>query len=211
MLDQSGRSNGNSLAYVTEELASDVTLEGTPSFSLVASLNGPSPYLTALLVDYGDQATNQSYLSTEPEFTSASLYDSGTGCKAGSITLPEDYSMDRLESNSGCALPDKTSPGKPGTNFRVIGRGWLDVRNRASDTSQEEVRDGTTLTFSFNGEPINYTVKSGHKLGIVIVSTDHKYTLHYLGTSGTAQTSLAVNTELSRITLPVKSGSSALD
>ncbi|WP_042357391.1 Xaa-Pro dipeptidyl-peptidase [Bacillus rubiinfantis] len=47
-----GQSSENRLAYVTDELANEVRLSGTPKVSIRASIDRPVANLTALLVDY---------------------------------------------------------------------------------------------------------------------------------------------------------------
>ncbi|MFD7984250.1 CocE/NonD family hydrolase [Kitasatospora indigofera] len=190
-----GASNANSLAYLTPALNQPLTLEGAPSFSIKAKLNGVSPYLTAMLVDYGPQ--------------SYGFYD-------GDDTDPTHTLCDGTAdgTNTGCSAPYKkftrgVSLAHP--NFRVISRGWLDSRNNQfGDRKEFWVIDNLSYTFNWTGQPTNYTVPAGHQLGIVLVSTDKIYTPHYVGTSGTATTTLTATTESSTVTLPVKSGQQAL-
>ncbi len=53
LLVNEDQADPNRLAYLTGPLPSAVRVDGIPSVSLRASLDGRSPYLTALLVDYG--------------------------------------------------------------------------------------------------------------------------------------------------------------
>ena len=53
LVDNELAADPNRLAYLTRPLTGDVRLSGTPRVTMRASLAGRSPYLTALLVDYG--------------------------------------------------------------------------------------------------------------------------------------------------------------
>ncbi|MFC6600264.1 CocE/NonD family hydrolase [Kitasatospora paranensis] len=192
VLDPNGASNADSLAYITPKLTDAVTLEGFPSFSVNASLNGPSPYLTALLVDYGPQK-----------------YTAYSGSTSGQATLCDGVADG---TNTGCSAPYTTGIYYPTShpNFRVVARGWLDGRNYMNDSTTSLLTDGSVHQFQWKGQPTEYTVPAGHQLGVVLVSSDKKYTPRYVGTSGTESSTLTARTEFSSVTLPVKAGGAAL-
>jgi X-Pro dipeptidyl-peptidase len=168
----------NRLAYLTGPLARPVRVDGIPSLSLRASLDGRSPYLTALLVDYG----------TDTRPTGARVNTGEEVCYGQSV--PGD---------SGCtirqALHTETAP------YKIITRGWLDARNRHGFARTEPIEAGRTYTFRWDLEPADYTVKAGHRLGVILLSTDHDYTLRY-----PAGTKVGVRPGVSRVLLPLARG-----
>jgi X-Pro dipeptidyl-peptidase len=147
----------NRLAYVTGALPADVRISGTPTVSVRASLkDGASPYLTALLVDYGtDVRPNGTLLSTGQSYCYGQGIPGDTGC----TTLR--------------TLGTATTP------YKIVTRGWLDVRNRHRADRTEPLRAGRDYTFAWDFQPTDYLFKKGHRLGLVIISTDYDYTLRY--------------------------------
>ncbi|WP_327585573.1 Xaa-Pro dipeptidyl-peptidase [Nonomuraea sp. NBC_00507] len=150
-------SDPNRLAYTTGGLPADVRISGTPTVSVRASFkNGASPYLTALLVDYGtDVRPNGSLLSTGQTY----CYGQGVPGDTGCTTLR--------------VLGTATTP------YKIVTRGWLDVRNRHRQDRTEPLRPGKEYTFTWDFQPTDYVFKKGHRLGLVIISTDYDYTLRY--------------------------------
>ncbi|MFE4602832.1 CocE/NonD family hydrolase [Kitasatospora indigofera] len=204
IIDHSGGSNAQSLAYLTPALGEDVTLQGTPSFTVNATVDGPSPYLTALLVDYGPAESN-----TWRTKTSMSSYSTLNDC-FGQV----------VDGNSPCAHPyaiyKQTNP----ADYTVITRGWADIRHWMGDRQQAIVLDRQPTTVTWKAEPANYTVPKGHRIGVVLMSTDEEqvaiytgsgitYTPHYTGADNDP-TTLTALTGFSSVTLPVTTGSEAL-
>ncbi|HZM74503.1 MAG TPA: Xaa-Pro dipeptidyl-peptidase [Candidatus Limnocylindrales bacterium] len=145
----------NRLVYLTPPLEQPVRLSGTPRVTVRASVDGRSPYLTALLVDYG----------TDTRFAGIRRL-AETDCIGPG--LPED---------PGCfARREYVTRDTP---YYVVTRGWLDVRNRISPWISQPVVPGSTYTFSFQLQPNDHIFKPGHRLGVVLISTDRDYTLRY--------------------------------
>ncbi|MEV0380080.1 Xaa-Pro dipeptidyl-peptidase [Nonomuraea sp. NPDC050643] len=149
--------DANRLAYTTGALPADVRISGTPTISVRASMkDGASPYLTALLVDYGtDVRPNGTLLSTGQTYCYGQGIPGDTGC----TTL--------------------RTLGTAGTPYKIVTRGWLDVRNRHRPDRTEPLRPGREYTFTWDFQPTDYVFKKGHRLGLVIISTDYDYTLRY--------------------------------
>jgi X-Pro dipeptidyl-peptidase len=145
----------NRLAFLTTPLTSSVRLSGTPRITVRASLDGRSPYLTALLVDYGTD-TRFAGLTTVP----------GQDCIAPGI--PED---------PGCF--NKRAYVTRETPWKIVSRGWLDVRNRYSPWDETPVTAGRTYTLSWDLQPQDHVFKAGHRIGLVLISTDRDHTLRY--------------------------------
>ncbi|TDD89904.1 Xaa-Pro dipeptidyl-peptidase [Actinomadura darangshiensis] len=178
LLANEDQADPNRLAYLTGPLPEAVRVDGVPSMSVRASLDGRSPYLTALLVDYG----------TDARPTGARVNTGQEVCYGESV--PGD---------SGCTtrqeLATETAP------YKIITRGWLDARNRHGFSRTEPIKPGRTYAFRWDFEPTDYVVKAGHRLGVIVLSTDYDYTLRY-----PAGTEVTVQPGVSRVLLPLARG-----
>jgi len=160
--------------YLTRPLSQAVRVSGTPRIAVRAALTGRSPYLTALLVDYG-----------EADRVLGTMTVAGQDCIGPGI--PED---------PGCFA--KRVYRTVRAPFRVVSRGWLDVRNRHAPWLTEPVTPGQAYTFHWDLQPQEHVFAAGHRLGIVIISTDRDHTLRYR-----AGTQVDVRLGLSHALLPL--------
>lgn len=80
----------------------------------------------------------------------------------------------------------------------MVSRGWIDVRNRHSISVTEPISPRLSYQFGFKMQPRDYVFKAGHRIGLVLLSTDTDYTLHY-----PAGTKVTATLGLSSITLPL--------
>ncbi|RZS32815.1 dipeptidyl-peptidase IV [Herbihabitans rhizosphaerae] len=103
----------------------------------------------------------------------------------------------RYAANLTAVLIDYGPPGSAAPPVMVT-RGWTDVQNRRSVDKSTPIQQGTEYTFDWKLEPDDYVFPAGHRIGLVIVSTDQEYTLRPL--PGTA---LTVNPARSTVTLPL--------
>ncbi|WP_243712562.1 Xaa-Pro dipeptidyl-peptidase [Actinomadura sp. 6K520] len=166
------------LAFLTKPLPAALRVNGTPQITLRASLDGRSPYLTALLVDYGTAARPTGRRTSTGERV---CYGQGVPGDDGCTTRQ--------------VLETETAP------FKIITRGWLDARNRHDPARTDPISPGRTYTFRWDFEPTDYTVEPGHRLGVIVLSTDHDYTLRY-----PAGTRVTVEPGVSRVLLPLARG-----
>ncbi|WP_327663850.1 MULTISPECIES: Xaa-Pro dipeptidyl-peptidase [unclassified Streptomyces] len=171
--------NPNRLAYTTGTLDKDVRLNGVPEVDVRASLAGTSPYVTALLVDYGrdTRATSGTVTDTSQQV----CYGEGVPGLAG---------------ETGCAYRSKHRTET--ADYKIVTRGWLDARNRVSYARQSKVVEGREYRLKWDMQPEDYVFKAGHRLGVVLISTDYDYTLRY-----PAGTRMTVRAGDSAVTLPV--------
>ncbi|TYB41642.1 Xaa-Pro dipeptidyl-peptidase [Actinomadura chibensis] len=178
LLANENQADPNRLAYLTGPLEKPVRVDGIPSASIQASLDGQSPFLTALLVDYG----------TDTRPTGARDNTDQQVCFGQSV-----------EGDPGCTirqtLRTETAP------FKIITRGWLDARNRHDFARTEPIKPGKTYTFKWDFVPTDYVVKAGHRLGVILLSTDYDYTLRY-----PAGTKVTVRPGVSKVLLPLARG-----
>lgn len=80
----------------------------------------------------------------------------------------------------------------------IVTRGWLDPQNRANASAGEKVVQGQEYVMRFGMQPKDYVFAAGHRIGLVVVSTDYDYTLRPLG-----GTQLTIAPALSTLTVPL--------
>ncbi|MCG5220736.1 Xaa-Pro dipeptidyl-peptidase [Streptosporangium soli] len=169
----------NRLAHLSPVLTDDVRISGTPTIKVRASLAaGRSPYLTALLVDYGTDTRATGALQNTGE-----VYCYGQG-------VPGDTGCTTLRVHTTAEAP-----------FKIVTRGWLDVRNRHRDDRSQAIKPGRMYDFEWDFQAQDYTFKAGHRIGVVLLSTDRDYTLRY-----PAGTQIKVQPGKSTLNLPVAGG-----
>lgn len=174
----------NRLAYLSPVLTEDLRVSGQLGVELQAALDGSSPYFTAMLVDYFD--------GTGRYYSGNWAYD----------TTRTDCFGEATEEDPGCSYPYRVIT----RNIRehIVQRGWLDARNRNSEYRTDMIRDGNMYKFNWDIQPTDHVFKAGHRIGIVLISTDHRFNLRYQ--SGT---DMSVKTALSSVDLPVVGGENA--
>jgi X-Pro dipeptidyl-peptidase len=150
-----GKADPNRLIYLTPALTRPTRLSGTPSVRLSASVDGRSPYLSAMLVDYGTDTRFAGFSRTGEQWCFGESVPGDSGCR-----------------------PVKRYVTKQ-TPYQIVTRGWLDVRNRRSASRTETVEPGRTYAFGWPMVPYDHVFKPGHRIGLVIMATDHDYTLRY--------------------------------
>jgi len=165
----------NRLAYLSPPLEGELRMNGAPRMSVRASLDGRSPYLTALLVDYG----------TDTRATGSTALTGERVCYGQSV--PGDEGCVDLRTHRTVTAP-----------FKIVTRGWLDARNRHDPARTEPITPGKTYAFDWEMQPNDYVFKPGHRIGVVLLSTDFDYTLRY-----PAGTDMTIRTGVSKISLPV--------
>jgi X-Pro dipeptidyl-peptidase len=165
----------NRLAYLTPALTRPLRVNGAPRISVRASLDGRSPFLTALLVDYGtDTRPTGALASTGEEFCYGPGVTGDTGCTTRTTHVTQ------------------TAP------FKIVTRGWLDVRNRHDPSRTEPITPGAMYSFRWDMQPNDYVFKAGHRIGVVVLSTDYDYTLRY-----PAGTKVEIQPGVSEVRLPI--------
>jgi X-Pro dipeptidyl-peptidase len=164
----------NRLAYLSAPLTRETRLSGTPSITVRADLTGKSPYLTALLVDYGtaERFAGQRTLSVQD-------------CVGPGI--PED---------PGCF--NRREYVTATTASEIVTRGWLDVRNRHSRSVSTPIQAGQPYTFTWKLQTTDHVFAPGHRIGVVLISTERDHTLRY-----PAGTEVGLRTGVSDVVLPL--------
>jgi X-Pro dipeptidyl-peptidase len=83
----------------------------------------------------------------------------------------------------------------------MVTRGWTDVQNRKGADRSTPIVQGKQYTFEWPLEPDDYVFPAGHRVGLVVVSTDMHFTLRPL-----PGTKLTVDPGTSSVTLPMVGG-----
>jgi X-Pro dipeptidyl-peptidase len=111
----------------------------------------------------------------------------------------------RNDANLTAYLVDYGAAGSDVQPF-VVTRGWMDPQNRLGWDLTLPVKQGTMYSYNWTFEPKDYVFPAGHRIGVVVFSSDQEYTLLPLG-----GTELTVAPTLSRVILPIVGGAGALD
>jgi X-Pro dipeptidyl-peptidase len=111
----------------------------------------------------------------------------------------------RNDANLTAYLVDYGPAGSSVAPF-VVTRGWMDPQNRTGRDHTLPVRQGQMYDYTWTFEPKDYIFPAGHRIGVVVFSSDQEYTLLPKG-----GTELTVAPGLSRVVLPIVGGAEALD
>ena len=175
------------LAYVTPPLKRTVRVSGTPTMSLRFTSDKPAADLGALLVDYGtDDRVN--YL--------------GAGSGVKTLTT-EDCNGESTAADDACYKQVVTDTETSDVN--VVGRGYLDARNRTSLSHPSSLKPGRAYAVKWNLLPEDYQFKAGHRLALVLTGVDGDAQYDEPATGA----NVTVDLRGSKITLPVVYGDSA--
>jgi X-Pro dipeptidyl-peptidase len=87
----------------------------------------------------------------------------------------------------------------------MVTRGWMDPQNRESFSRSRPVEPGQKYGFEWDLQPDDHVFRAGSRIGLVVVSTDHDYTIRPL-----PGTELTLDPGDSELRLPVVGGRSAL-
>ncbi|MCO1574343.1 Xaa-Pro dipeptidyl-peptidase [Crossiella sp. SN42] len=71
--------------------------------------------------------------------------------------------------------------GPPGSTPVIVTRGWIDPQNRSSQSASERVVRGQEYLLRFDLEPKDHVFAAGRRIGLVVIATDHDFTLRPLG------------------------------
>jgi X-Pro dipeptidyl-peptidase len=86
----------------------------------------------------------------------------------------------------------------------IITRGWADPQNHKSLAKGEPLAPGKFVTMTFALEPDDQVIAAGERIGLVIFSSDHDYTL-----KPPAGTKLTIDVDATSLELPVVGGHEA--
>lgn len=154
------------------------------------------PSITARELAAADSSPHRLVYQTEP--LSSSLRLSGTVYP--NLRLSFDYPA----ANVTTMLVDYA----PDSSVYLINRGWTDPQNRKSLRSTFAIHPGTPYRIDFNLQPDDYVFQPGHRIGIVVLSSDHNFTKR--PPDGTGGTVISMDVKKSSVKMPVVGGEEAL-
>ncbi|MGO1054367.1 Xaa-Pro dipeptidyl-peptidase [Crossiella sp. CA198] len=120
---------------------------------------------------------------------------------SGTVGVDLKVSFTRPAANLTALLVDRAPDGKN----HIITRGWTDPQNRTSEDRTQPLRPGVQYRVNIEMQPDDYVLPAGHKLGLVLLSSDYDYTLRPKPGAG-----LSVNLNQSEFTLPIVGGTPAV-
>ncbi|GAA0647748.1 Xaa-Pro dipeptidyl-peptidase [Kutzneria viridogrisea] len=142
-----------------------------------------------------DAASSVNRLSYATAATSKPLRVSGTP------GLRVKVAFDKPAANLTALLVDRGPDGKN----KIITRGWTDPQNRDSLWDSQPVRPGESYSLQIRLQPKDYVLPAGHRFGLVLLSSDHDFTLRPKPGTG-----LSVDLAGTALTLPLVGGAAAL-
>lgn len=92
---------------------------------------------------------------------------------SGTVRVELELSFDRPAANVTALLVDQAPDGA----VSVVTRGWADPQNRHAIDRTSPVEPGESYSIDVAMQPDDYVFAPGHRLGIVVLSSDHDYTL----------------------------------
>ena len=116
---------------------------------------------------------------------------------SGVTELALRLSFSKPAANVSAALIDYAPDG---STFLVT-EGWIDPQNRKSPSATHAIKPGKDYDITFGMQPDDYVFGAGHRVGIVLLSSDFEFTLR-----PRPGTELELDTSKSRVLLPVVGG-----
>ncbi|MFB9643333.1 Xaa-Pro dipeptidyl-peptidase [Agromyces lapidis] len=120
---------------------------------------------------------------------------------SGTPSVSLRLSVDRPKANLTALLVEYPTTGAP----KIITRGWMDVENRESAAVTDPITPGRSYDFAFELEPKDYVFSAGSQIGLVVLSSDHEYTVR-----PAPGTTLTLDPSKSTVHLPLVGGMGAL-
>ena len=187
----------------------DATLElqsrsETAPGSLVARRRGAA---VQHFVDRGRELDTDDVLIQEPDTANPNRLVYRTGELPGAVRLSGTprvslrMSVDNATAANLTAVLVDYGP----SGARMVTRGWLDPQNRTSPSRTERIEPGRLYDLRWDLQPDDHVFAAGHRIGLVVVSTDHDYTIR-----PKPGTQLTLAPARSSISLPVVGGAAAL-
>ncbi|MGX1701894.1 CocE/NonD family hydrolase [Microbacterium sp. NPDC055357] len=175
------------LAFLSDPLAEDLRISGTPVVELTAASSQDVAYVGAMLVEYGPTEQNDR---------------AGDGIRQNT-TAPETCHGEASEHDDACYRIVDYRPIT--TNQWRVTKGAMDARNRFSLEQAAPLVPGVAESLSFPMLPEDYTFSEGNRIGVILVGSYRSYSVETLP----SRPEITVDMTLSRISLPVVGGTQA--
>ena len=168
------------LKFLTPVFTNPVRISGSPKIDLTISADQADANLTFLLVDLGPETNVSSRTSGEGvgNLTTRSCWGESTG------------------SDSACFLEVKTNTVQ--STSWILSRGWMSATHADSLATRTPLTPGQQVGVSWAAMPNDWTVKSGHRLAVILAGNDSSYTSNV-----SPVPNITVQLDKSSITLPI--------
>ena len=113
---------------------------------------------------------------------------------SGTVNADLALAFDRPAANVTALLVDQAADGKTS----VITRGWMDPQNRDGIDRTSPIKPGERYRLTVPMQPDDYVLPAGHRLGLVVLSSDNEFTLRPKPGAG-----LSLDLANSRVRIPV--------
>ncbi|WP_405150276.1 Xaa-Pro dipeptidyl-peptidase [Sphaerisporangium sp. NBC_01403] len=188
-------------AAAAAELNLAPSTDGTPGVLTGDKTRQGKPVTETIVDDASKRAQALADAVTSPNrlaYKSGAL--TGAVRLSGTPQVSLRMSFGRPAANVTALLVDYDQNGKA----KIITRGWADPQNRKSISETEPVKPGSPYRLDFDMQPHDYVFQAGHRVGIVVLSSDYEYTIR-----PTPGTTLYLDTTKSTVTLPLVGGAAA--
>lgn len=142
------------------DMEEDAHISGTATVTVKAAADRPTGILSAMLVDFAPEGGMDAVM----------LEQYGEGVPV------ETAAEGGLWMGGGLPAQDLLQFSTTHTDAKIVTRGWMDIQNRSSIYNVDVVEPGESYTFTLELQPIDYVVKAGHQLGLVLYSVDPEVT-----------------------------------
>lgn len=187
MIENAFTESENRLMFLSPELEEEVRFSGTPSVEVRSNVDMEDAGLTALIVDYGSDERIQH-----------------TNRGEGIRTLDEENCWGESTENDD-ACYKQTEIVTHESPYEIVTRGWMDAKNWKTLSYEALLKPDKNYHFRFDLHPEDYVFKPGHRIGVVIASSDRRYT-----SSFSEPVEFEVSLGQSTVTLPVVGGKKEL-
>ncbi|MFB8275468.1 Xaa-Pro dipeptidyl-peptidase [Nocardia colli] len=121
---------------------------------------------------------------------------------SGAVDVALGVTFQRPAANVTALLVDRSPDG----SSRIVTRGWVDPQNRESLSKTSPITPGKEYAVNLSMQPHDYLLARGHKLGVVVLSSDNEFTLRPKPGPG-----FGVNLAETKVSFPVVGGQAALN
>ncbi|WP_240339674.1 Xaa-Pro dipeptidyl-peptidase [Halobacillus ihumii] len=181
--------NGVSLYFQQEETSLDPKPMSGKNKTTATFIDNPA--ITARTLAENPNSEHENRLVYQTPKLDSSLRISGTP----EVSIRA--SIDARAANLTALLVDYAPDG----SFEIVTRGWMDPQNRHSISKSHSLVPGKEYKFTWGMQPDDYIFKEGHQVGVVLLASDHNYTIR-----PEAGTKITVDPKRSKVVLPIVGG-----
>ncbi|GAA0540844.1 Xaa-Pro dipeptidyl-peptidase [Saccharopolyspora subtropica] len=178
--------------------AREVTLQPTPGGTGRGGLTAQRVSVRAVEELRDDAGQLAEDLAAAPSSPNRLVYLTnplpGSARVSGAVRAELALTFDKPAANVTALLVDQAPDG----SVSVVTRGWADPQNRNALDRTSPIEPGKNYSITVTMQPDDYVFAAGHRLGIVVLSSDHDFTLRPKPGTG-----LALDLARTRIHLPV--------